>query len=248
MIKVLSAFFMLALVTFAMPLDTEETPEKNALAVIVQIDGKAKLLPNESIKKHKAKLGESLQAGDKLITYKDAKVILRLLDNSNIILNESSEITVISETSLEQESGEIYYKIKKRTKSKGLKVKTPFSIIGIKGTEFIVNTANDGQIALNEGLVGIESLRADFELHKKQIMDEFNEYKRKQDKEFAKYKNPTGEEVVSYVKEFDLEASHVLNFGDKSNCDIECESYVTDDMFDEEIEEMFSDYQQMLAK
>ena len=248
MLKILSTLFILTLVAYASPIQDKSSSTKTSLGIIVQIEGKAKLLPKESIKKHKAKVGEALYSGDKLISYKNAKIILKLSDTSNIILNESSEITMISDTSLEQNNGEIYYKIKKRTKSRGLKVKTPFSIIGIKGTEFIVNTDNDGQIALNEGLVAIESLRADFELHKKKIMDEFEAYKLKQDKAFAKYKNPNGEEVISYVKTFDLEASHVLNFGDASHCDIECESYVTDDMFDEDIELLFSEYQKMLEK
>ncbi len=237
MIKIITLFVTLTLYAFSAP-----------LATITKIEGNVKSLPCQTIKKHTAKEGEILLAGDKLITYKDTKVMVELLDKSQIILNENSQMTFVSLTSLEQSSGEIYYNIQKRTKSRGLKVTTPFSIIGIKGTEFIVNSSDISQIALNEGLIAIESINANFELHKKQMLDKFNAYKQKQDKGFEEYKNSTNDEVISYVKAFNLEASHILNFSDAQSCKKTCEKHVSEERFNKEIEALFDAYQRMLTK
>jgi len=225
-----------------------ESIEKLPFAVIVKTEGVVKVLPSESIKKHKAVKEELLFEGDRLITYAGSKVLIELADNSKVVLNEKAELTFLDDKSLEQESGEIYYKITKRVDSKGLKVKTPFSIIGIKGTEFIVNSDGGGEIALNEGLIGVESLRAEFELHKKKVMADYEAYKSKQMQEFEAYKAALQDEIVTYVKAFDLQPSRLLRFGDASDCEAECESKVSELNFTDATEKRFSAYQEMIQE
>ena len=65
-------------------LEQTSVEEVFPIATIVQIEGKAKILPASSIKKHTATLGEGLLEGDKLIAYADTKVMISLLDNSKI--------------------------------------------------------------------------------------------------------------------------------------------------------------------
>lgn len=234
----------------AMPVDTEANdsnePEKKSVAVIVKIDGKAKVLPHKSIKKHQAKQGEALFEGDKLITYEEAKVLVELDDSSNVILNAGSELSFLDCNNLKQNAGEIYYKIKTRKSSQGLKVETPFSIMGIKGTEFIVDAQGKGEIALNEGLVGIESLHADFELHKQQVMAEYEKFKNEQNTAFEAYKAEMDGEIVSYVKAFDLEAGNVLHFSDAENCKEACESQVDEKVMSEDLKKRFEMYKEMI--
>ncbi len=243
--KLLVIFMGLVSMMSAMDIDTN-TLGQESLAVIVKLDGKAKILSKSDIKKHKATLGEALYAGDTLITYDETKVLLELPDCSNIILNASSEFSFRDTRNLKQLSGEVYYKIKTRQVSQGLKVQTPFSIMGIKGTEFIVDTKGTGQIALNEGLVGIESLNADFELHKKKVMQAFEKFKSEQDAGFEAYKAEAEGKVVSYVKAFDLEAGKVLNFSDAHNCEEKCEAKVDEADISDELSKRFAMYEDML--
>ncbi len=235
---------------FAETVDIEENDtyelEKTSVAVIVKIDGKAKVLSKESIKKHKANQGEALFEGDKLITYKDATVLVELEDSSQVVLNASSELSFVNTRNLKQHSGEIYYKIKSRKATKGLKVETPFSIMGIKGTEFIVDANGKGQIALNEGLVGIESLHANFELHKAKLMEEYEKFVTEQNAAFEAYKAELEGKEISYVKSFDLEAGKVLNFSEADTCKEACESKVSEEVIPEDLIKRFEMYNEML--
>lgn len=216
----------------------------NALVKIVKIEGKVKVLSASSIKKHTAVIDELLFQGDKLITYADSMVVVSTGDDSTLALNENSELTFVDTQRLEQGSGEVYYNIQKRAHSKGLKIETPFSIIGIKGTEFIVDAnGTDGEIALNEGLIGVESLQAEFELHKQKVMAEYEAFKNKQMQEFEAYKAQGQDEIVTYVKAFDLQASKVLRFGDASSCVEECESRVNESDFTDNTVKRFEFYQ-----
>ncbi len=147
-----------------------------------------------------------------------------MADKSKIILDENSQLSLINSTKLKQTSGEIYYKIKKRHKARGLKIETPFSIIGIKGTEFIVNSSGDGEIALNEGLLGIEALRASYELHREKVLSEFEEYVRKQNEAYENYLKQSQDDIVTYVKELKLKPTKILNFKHSDNCKNDCDT------------------------
>ncbi len=228
--------------------ENTQLTQKVPFALISKIEGKAKVLPADSIKKHQAVRGEYLFKGDKLISYADSMVLLELADSSKVVLNENAELTFVDRERLRQGSGEIYYRIKKRVSSKGLKVETPFSIIGIKGTEFIVNSAERGEIALNEGLIGIEALHAEFELHKKKVMSEYEAFKSKQIQEFEAYKAQRYDEVVSYVKTFELEASKSLHFDDARDCEQACESKVSEFDFTAETKKRFEHYQKIVEE
>lgn len=250
--KILIMCMSLISMIWAMPVDIEENDiyelEKKSVAVITKIEGKAKILSKDSIKKHKAKLGEALFEGDKLITFKETKVFVELNDTSKIILNEGSELAFVNDAHLKHLSGEIYYKIKTRKASQGLRVQTPFSIMGVKGTEFIVDANGKGQIALNEGLVSIESLNENFELHKKRVMEEYEKFKNEQNTAFEAYKAELRGEVVTYVKSFDLESGKVLNFSDADECKESCSSKVQEFDMSEELSKRFDLYDEMLKE
>lgn len=232
-----------------MTIDTvKDTPDvyKQSLGIISTVKGKADILSAKSIRKYKAKQGEKLFAGDKIITRAKTKLIMELADGSKVILNEDSELTLISFDRMKQDSGEVYYKIKKRVGTRGLKVETSFSIIGVKGTEFIVDLSEEGEIALKEGLVGIESLHAEFELHRQKLMQEYEKYKQEQMDGFEAYKSMN--DVVSYVKKFDLEAGKVLSFSNAKLCQATCESHVNENDFSDETKKRFEVYEVMLSK
>lgn len=248
--KVIIFWFSLVTLVWTMPLNAQDdcSSQKQAIATVITIEGKAKVLSKESITKHRAVKGERLFEGDKIMTGTAAMVIIKLKDDSKLILDEASELLFLGADRLRQETGEVYYKIKKRVESKGLKVETSFSIIGVKGTEFIVNLREKGEVALNEGLIGIESLQAEFELHKKKVMQEYEKYKQEQMDGFEAYKSQLEDETISYVKAFDLEAGRVLKFSDAKQCEESCSSHVSEKELSSELKERFEAYKAMLSE
>ncbi len=170
-------------------------------AKVDKIEGMAKVQHDGSIKKMKIAPGFELTRGDTILTYKSAKVVLTMEDKTKIVINEYAKLKLLSQDRYDQEGGRVYFKVTKRKGASGLKVSTPFAIIGVKGTEFVVtNTEKEKALALNEGLVGVDSpddkpfakvdkdkvdqqlagspqaVNAEFEAYKKQIMAEFTEY------------------------------------------------------------------------
>lgn len=224
----------------------EDTPFP--VGTIMKIDGKAKILPAMSIKKHRAKVGEGLLKGDRLLTYRDTKVLVKLLDDSKVVLNENVELLFANEDDLEQKSGEVYYKIRSRGKSSGLKVKTPFSIIGIKGTEFLVNFENEGEIALNEGVIGVASYDEAFELYQQKVEQDFERYQREQEAGFEAYQRRFDEQEARYVKSFELQANKMLRFNAASQCSKNCEKQVVEEGLSDDIKARFKAYQEMIQE
>ena len=150
-----------------------------------------------------------------IVTSKKASAVISLTDGSSIVLDESSSIHFISENYTEQNNGKIYYKIASKDDKNALKIKTPFAIIGIKGTTFIVNATEESSISLKEGLIGIKSIKEEFELYRKEVQKEFDDYVSEQEKEFEKYKDTYKKGVVEITKEFDLEAGNTISFSGK---------------------------------
>ena len=220
----------------------------SSLAMITSVEGKAKVLPAHGIKKHQAKVGENLFAGDQLISYRNTKVLITFLDDSKIILNENASLLLESNTRLKHERGEIYYRIVKRSKSRGLQVETPFSIIGIKGTEFIIRFDKEGEISLNEGLIEVRSLGAQFELHQKKSNNKFDTFQQKQDLEFSKYQEQQKQGFTTYVKKFDLHVHKVISFKSAQHCQQNCEKQVIEKSITPDIMKQFKSYQFMMGR
>lgn len=216
------------------------------LATLLTLEGKVKVLSSTSIKKHNAKVNEKLFNGDKLITYADSKVVLQLSDASTIVLNANAELLLKDANHLAQNSGEAYYHITSRPKHQGLKVETPFSIIGIKGTEFIVNFEDEGQIALNKGLVGITSPHAAFELYQEKELSDFEKFQAKQSSDFKAYKQKFEDQIAAYVKSFELHSHKMLTFNKADACKEACEKQVVEEAFTQEINAKFKAYQQFI--
>lgn len=178
------------------------------VGIITKIQGKVKILKDGEIRKIAAIEKQELYKNDLIITYKKAMANIELNDGSKITLAPKSKLSLKNNNNLKQHNGKIYYNIQKRG-SIGLKVATNFSIIGVKGTQFII-TDEDGNksLSLKEGLVGVSSLDKEFELHKKSIYDEMEAFK----KEFNQYKDEEKKEFLQYTKSFDLQENQTILF------------------------------------
>lgn len=187
---------------------------------IENYSGSVKVKNATSIKKIRVKKGLEIFAGDTLTSSQQATAKLKLVDGSTLVLDQSSTLHFNSITDAKQLSGKILYKVSSHDAKNSLQINTPFAIIGVRGTTFIVNATDDASVKLQEGKLGIYSKNEEFELYKQKqdrafqvYKKEGEEYLKKQDEAFAKYKNEQSNyEKPIRVKEFSLEAGNSISF------------------------------------
>lgn len=185
----------------------------SVIGSVEKVEGSVKVKSEGSIKKSDVAAGYEMKNGDLISTSKGSSAILKLLDGSNVVLEESSTIFFDSAVNAEQKEGKIFYKITSRDAKNALKVTTPFAIIGIKGTTFIINAdENNSNVKLKEGLIGVASIKEEFELYRKQVEEEFNKFMKEQQAGFEEYKKAQFEGVAEMTKEFDLQAGNTITF------------------------------------
>lgn len=183
------------------------------VGIVHEVQGVAKVSSEGSIKKNNLVKGQELKEKDLVSTSKNASAVIKLSDNSTIILDQSASVHFPTKNGVAQEEGKVYYKIASRDANSALSVKTPFAIIGIKGTTFIVNADKDGAgVKLQEGLIGVESIKQEFELYRKKVQDEFDNFMKKQQSAFDEYKNAQQPGFAQITKEFDLKGGNTISF------------------------------------
>jgi len=182
------------------------------IGLVQKVNGSVKVKSEGSFKKSRVKKGFEIKSGDLISTSKKGTAVLKLVDGSNIVLDVSSSIYFKTPSDAEQTEGKIYYKITSRDAKNSLKIKTPFAIIGIKGTTFVVNATGKASVKLQEGLIGVKSIKEDFKLYRKSVMAEYDKYISSQESEFKKYKSKQKKGVVEITKEFDLHAGNTISF------------------------------------
>ncbi|MBT5934629.1 FecR domain-containing protein [Sulfurimonas sp.] len=203
-----------------------------------KISGIVKVKSDGSIKKSKVYVGFDVKAGDLITTSKKASAVISLSDGSSLVLDASSSVHFKSLQDTEQTSGKVYYKITSRNAKNTLKVKTPFAIIGIKGTTFVVDAGENGSVTLKEGLIGITSIKEEFNLYRKAVEAEFNNYTQGQMSEFEKFKNAQNKYAEPIkTKEFDLKAGNRVSFGENS---------VNEDAWSKEDDDEFSHFEALI--
>ena len=210
----------------------------SVIGLVQKVNGNVKVKNEGSFKKSKLRDGLEIKSGDLITTSKKGTAILKLVDGSILALDVSSSIHFKTPSDAEQTVGKIFYKITSRDAKNSLKIKTPFAIIGIKGTTFIIDAKKDGSVLLKEGLIGLTSIKEEFELYRKKVQEEFNSFISNQQSEFEKYKNEQNKYAVAELrKEFDLEAGNRISFdGNKVN----------EDAWNEEDDAEFERFKKML--
>lgn len=187
------------------------------VATLTKLDGSAKVQSTNALKPKRIKEGTKLHAGDTLFTYNNSKAVIVFEDKSTAVMNEYAKLKLVSATQLAHNGGKIFYKITSRKSAQGLKVQTPFAIIGVKGTQFIVtNTDEAKKVALNEGLVGIDSPDGNkYERIDEDKVKGLLDSPYAQVAEFEAYKEEIYKEFAEYVASFDLSSGKQLVFDGK---------------------------------
>lgn len=209
--------FLLSILMATMAIASTPEVVSAVIGQVQKVDGSVKVKSNGSFKKSRIKSGYEIKSGDLITTSKKANAVLKLVDGSILVIDASSTIHFKDEKNAEQTKGKIFYKITSRNAKNSLKVKTPFAIIGIKGTTFIVSAdENASSVKLQEGLIGIQSLKEDFKLYRKEQEKKFNDFKSEQNKGFEEFKQKQKDEAAQITKEFDLHAGNTVSFSDET--------------------------------
>jgi len=218
--------FFLSILMSIIALANTPTGAISVIGLVQKADGNVKVKNEGSFKKSKVKAGLEIKSGDLITTSKKGTAVLKLVDGSVIVLDVSSSIHFKTPSNAEQTGGKIYYKITSRNAKNSLKIKTPFAIIGIKGTTFVVNATKNASVKLQEGLIGVKSIKEDFKLYRKAVQAEYDKYVSQQQSAFEKYKSDLKKGAAEITKEFDLKAGNTISFSDN---EVNEKSFTKDD-------------------
>lgn len=175
---------------------------------ITKYQGVVRVYKKEAVRGEKVREeNHEIFVGDLIKTKRNALAFVSLADSSRTVLKENSTMEIEGMANLNVKEGRVLFRIKKQGTMRGLKVKSKSVIIGVKGTEFLVDSpAEDLKIYLKEGHLTIESPEGEFKRFIKREKEEFEEYKQKKIEEFEEFKKELEEEFIEYVREFELES------------------------------------------
>jgi ferric-dicitrate binding protein FerR (iron transport regulator) len=174
---------------------------------ITKVSGSVQFIRADSIRREKAEPDTEILEKYIILTGEQSAATLQLIDESTVVLDQNSRLEARDSNSFFQKSGIAYFDIKSRKTGASLKVGTEFAIIGVKGTQFIVNAATpeQGGVALRTGRLDIEAPTGEFAVHRRKITSEFEEFLQQQQGGFDDYKKQLQEDFIEYKKSFTLE-------------------------------------------
>lgn len=163
--------------------------------------------------RYKVKNGQSVYTGKK------GNVVIKFSDGGIVILNQNSRFKVIKPNLYSHLKGKIYYAFKKMMTKKKKMIRSKTAVIGVRGTTFIINDDEKTQnVALKEGNLNIESLGPAFEVRRKKVRDEFDDFKESmyqdiesEKKEYEAYVSETKKEFIEYKKAFVLQENYQIS-------------------------------------
>ncbi|XDD43999.1 lipoprotein LipL45 [Leptospira sp. WS60.C2] len=145
--------------------EVTEAPKKPAelSAVVVFAVGDSKIQHADQTEE-KAQLGALLKTGDNVVTGDNGKVDIQFADGSSIRISPKSAIDFAklsqdnagtTDTQIALVSGKVFAKVNKAKKEDNFTVVTPTAIAGVRGTSFIVETAEGkpAKVKVVEGAV-----------------------------------------------------------------------------------------------
>ncbi len=194
--------------------------QNNYRGKILKVNGDVEIVNAKGEKRLIKKADEPLNEMDTIVTKKGASSVVQFNDGVLSVLDEKSRLRVEKTSWFSYFGGKVYFTFN-TIFGEPRYVKTRAATIGVRGTSFIIseNEKQNGEtVALKEGLLQIESTGPAFEIHKKEIIDEFTQFKqqRKQEKqavqnEYEQYKQQTRQEFVEYSRQFTLRPDRMIN-------------------------------------
>ncbi|MFB6259119.1 MAG: FecR domain-containing protein, partial [Thiohalorhabdaceae bacterium] len=194
---------------------------EDALAWIAKTQGKVQVLPAEGFRKEQAKPCRALAEGDMVLTGEEATAVVAFDEASKVAMDGGTKLEIIDPEEVRQEGGKAYYRLQEGS-TRGRQVRTEFSVIGVKGTEFLVSdTETAGALAMAEGEVEVTAPEGEFKLYEEKQAEAFDAYKQRQQEgieaqreAFQQYKEQVRREFVEYAESFSLGSGKMATFAD----------------------------------
>lgn len=187
---------------------------------VLKVNGDVEVINEKGEKRFVKNVDEPLNEMDTIVTREGARIVVQFNDGALSVLDEKSRLRVERTSWFSYLGGKVYFTFK-RVFGEPRHVKTRAATIGIRGTTFVIaeNNAKNGEsVALQEGLLDVESTGPAFEIHKPRMMNEFEQFKQAQKQarddlsnEFEQYKQQTRREFVEYRRRFTLRPDRVIN-------------------------------------
>lgn len=193
-----------------------------ALARLVASDGQVSIKPSGKVLKvSPGALPRALCAGDEIHTFEGHALIDDGRAKVALAPYSVASFSAVGQAALQK--GQALFDVRKRTVDAGMAVKTRLSVIGVKGTRFLVSdTRQQIGVVLDRGVVEIVSTQGPVGLFRersgpKSTAEEFADFARQhaagvaaEQADFERYKNQIQREFVAYVVSLTLQAGKEL--------------------------------------
>lgn len=223
----LRGFAVLSLAGPALPVSAD----CQAVARLTQVQGQVSVKPaGKVVRVPPGDLPRPLCAGDEVLTFEGkAKVedgrYAAVLDRFTTLAIQAGRPGV--------NGGKVLFDVVKREAASGVEVRTRLSVIGVKGTRFLVSDlAGEVRVAMDRGLVEVKSTQGPLGLYRESTQDagngstgfpgaEFDAFVKAREMgvaaevtAFEKHKSATRREFVAYVESLTLAARRELSIRD----------------------------------
>jgi hypothetical protein len=140
-------------------------------SVILTVENHVWLTSANSASRQSARAGQILHQQDRLTTEKNSRATIRLADRSVFRINELTSFELLPphhadrKPLLDLKTGSLYFF--SREKPTEVEFRTPTAVGAIRGTEFLLNVADDGdtKLALLDGAVDLGNIAGTVEMH-----------------------------------------------------------------------------------
>jgi hypothetical protein len=191
-------------------------------AKMVSFEGQVSIKPSGKVlKTSPGVLPRVLCAGDEVHTFEGRALIND--GRYTVAVDQFSVAAFASAGQAALSKGQALFEVSKRKNETGVEIKTRLSVIGVKGTRFLVGDTKEGvSVVLDQGTVEITSTQGPVALYREKSMtkpaeEDFENYARKhadgvagEQDAFDQYKTQVQREFVAYVENLTLEAGKEL--------------------------------------
>jgi len=146
-----------------------------------------------------------LEVGNQLRTKKNSTAYIKWKDGSKIVVTEKSQLSIKEVDHFNVDNGKVIFDIAKLERPRPVQVGVKMSILGIRGTKFIVtDEGDDYNVYLKEGNITITALEDEFKIYQDQIESQMEAFKKQLEQEVSKFKSMLKSEFDTFTKEAGL--------------------------------------------
>jgi hypothetical protein len=191
------------------PAEAVQTPDQ--AGVIASFEGRVTLFDGVSPRGTQVETPDTpIFLKNRIATKSSSTAVISMLAEDKIALTENSMMTIEDINTYKPEGGKVVFSIKTRGQASGLNIALTSAVIGVKGTEFLIDTNEDGRqdCYMKEGVVEVTPLHGQFKKYMEVKVDEYEAYVRKMMGDYDQYVKKLQEEYVEYVDKLVIKAGN----------------------------------------